>query len=161
MAWRTNLTYVRLFRSAVLSGKPTPLRSLSSFSHCQIGCSGFTLEKNQLSSCRNFFGTPLGVGINIRAYSTPSLADEVLKSKVSSPDKSSGEKSSGDQEQEPPKGPKPLTKWQKIGYAAFGLFFAGGIIVNAIVFCKNTVNIRKPANVRDLHARVHFQSLIT
>ena len=53
--------------------------------------------------------------------------------------KSSGESSgqAKDQgQQEPPKGPKPLTKWQKIGYAAFGVLMTGGIIINSITFCE-------------------------
>ena len=67
-----------------------------------------------------------------------------MKARVSTPEKDGPNKSSGDQgsgggqqqQQEPPKGPQPLTKWQKIGYAAFGVLFTGGIIINAIVFCK-------------------------
>ena len=84
--------------------------------------------------------------MTLRTFSTPSLAEEVMKSRVGGPDKgaedqgkSSGESSGqgqGQGEQEPPKGPKPLTKWQKIGYAAFGVMMTGGIIINSIAFCE-------------------------
>jgi hypothetical protein len=57
-----------------------------------------------------------------------------------SDEKSSGQGEGQQQQQQqpdPPQGPKPLTKWQKIGYALFGVFFAGGLVVNAIVFCEH------------------------
>jgi hypothetical protein len=65
-----------------------------------------------------------------------------MKARVGSTEKAAEgqNKSSGDGEgqgqQEPPKGPKPLTKWQKIGYAAFGVLITGSIVINSIVFCE-------------------------
>lgn len=48
----------------------------------------------------------------------------------------SGEDKSADGT-EPPKGPKPLTKWQKMGYAFFGLALINGVVMGAIIFCKS------------------------
>lgn len=141
MALRTTLTQGRVLRSVLNSQKPL-VRSLACFSSSQIYSKEVTNVQNQFSSFRSFLSGPVGVSANRRPYSTPSLAEEVMKAKVSSTEKEGSNKSSGDQgsgdqqQQEPPKGPKPLTKWQKIGYAAFGVLFTGGIVINAIVFCK-------------------------
>lgn len=139
MALRTTLTQGRVLRSVLNSQKPL-VRSLACFSSSQIYSKEVTNVQNQFSSCRSFLSGPVGVSANRRPYSTPSLAEEVMKARVSSTEKEGSNKSSGDQgsgdqqQQEPPKGPKPLTKWQKIGYAAFGVLFTGGIVINAIVF---------------------------
>ncbi|CAB4068230.1 TIM50 [Lepeophtheirus salmonis] len=64
-----------------------------------------------------------------------SLADEIMKDKARQ-EESSSSSSQKDQHggEEPPKGPKPLSKWEKIGYTFFGVTFVGGLFVNAIIF---------------------------
>jgi hypothetical protein len=59
----------------------------------------------------------------------PSLADSVLLAK----EQEKRKEPSGDKEDEA-KGPKPLTKWQRIGYIVFGVTMVGSIIVNAVLF---------------------------
>ena len=148
MAIRTSLSFGRILRSSGLGSLGSPiLRSVNSgfsTSTCKITYKQLTSDQSRILSGRSFFGGPLVSGINLRPYSTPSLADEVMKNRVGSgPEKDQpdeGQKKSS--EEEPPKkGPKPLTKWQKIGYAAVGIFFTGGIIINAIVFCKSSFSL--------------------
>jgi hypothetical protein len=139
MAFRTSLTAGRLLRSVVVGSSSPVLRSINGFSTYKITNKQFTSGQCQILSGRSFFGGPLVSGINLRSYSsTPSLADEVMKNRVGSPEKEKADEgqNKSSSEEEPKKGPKPLTKWQKIGYAAFGIFFTGGIIINAIVFCE-------------------------
>ena len=83
---------------------------------------------------------------NVRLMSN-SLAQEILKSKQQEAEqkKTSNENQSNDDEGKN-KGPKPLTKWQKIGFWAFGIFFTGTVISNGILFCKFSRNIRKNSN---------------
>ncbi|QQP37772.1 Uncharacterized protein FKW44_018163, partial [Caligus rogercresseyi] len=62
-----------------------------------------------------------------------SLADQIMKDKVSEEDKSEKPGGSGD-EPPPPSGPKPLGKWEKIGYTFVGSMFVGGLLINAVIF---------------------------
>jgi len=48
-----------------------------------------------------------------------------------------GKSSEDSSKTEPPQGPKPLTKWQKLGYAFFGLTLINGVVMSAVIFCKS------------------------
>lgn len=128
MSIRTCLAYSLSLKRASLLSKPI-LRSCSTL---QFNSRLIPRNTSELS----YHGpTALGSGFQARFYSTPSLADEVMKSRVATEKPSDkGQPSEPGGDQEPPKGPKPLNKWQKIGYAAFGVIIVGGVIMNAIVF---------------------------
>ena len=140
MALKTSLSYARLMRNVVAASTSTPPSLFRSCSTLSSEQRTFKLEQFRGHALRSLLGGSL---FSLRPYSTPSLADEVMKSKDGGSDKSSdssskspGEGGGEDPQKEPPKGPKPLTKWQKIGYAAFGVLMTGGILLNTIVFCE-------------------------
>ncbi len=64
-----------------------------------------------------------------------SLAEDILRAKQEEEKKQEHKDQDKDGGQQK-KGPKPLTKWQKIGYITFGVLFTGSLVSNAILFCK-------------------------
>ena len=72
---------------------------------------------------------------NVRLMSN-SLAQEILKAKQQESEQKKNSSDSQSNDDDKDKGPKPLTKWQKIGFWAFGIFFTGAVISNGVLFCK-------------------------
>jgi hypothetical protein len=58
-----------------------------------------------------------------------SLAEDILNAKQA-------EKLKNEESDSEKKGPKQMSKWQKIGYIFFGVFTTGMMVINAILFCK-------------------------
>jgi len=81
-----------------------------------------------------------------RWSSSKSLADEIMKAKIEQEQKAkdaasesgSGGQAGGGGTGEEPKGPKPLSKWQKYGYIFFGTSMVAALVGNGIMFCKNS-----------------------
>lgn len=72
---------------------------------------------------------------HLSARASSSLADEIMRAKTTQDQKDTKQEQQQEGgEGEPKKGPKPMTKWQKIGYATFGVFFTGSLIINGIIF---------------------------
>ncbi len=100
-----------------LSGIASPPHSR--FQHIPVSISGSLVSGRWLSS----------------EQKPPSLSEQILNAKKEDEKKSEGQ----DQKDEAKKGPKPLTKWQKIGYVYFAVCMIGGTITYAVLFCKKKV----------------------
>ena len=58
-----------------------------------------------------------------------------MTAKVAAAEETKDQKQEGGAD-EGKKGPKPMTKWQKIGYITFGVVMTGSLVANAILFGK-------------------------
>ena len=83
--------------------------------------------------------------LNARKYSSteksapptgPGLADQIMQSRLKEKSHTNQSTEQPENTGENPKGPKPVSKWQKRGYMAFGIFFCGALVVNGVLFCK-------------------------
>jgi len=116
------------------------LSSSSSFRGRAVGsCFNFGKALRQTS----FILVPANRCIFTSSPSHKGLADDLLKSQIERQEQNKKSDSGGGGEQsqggepggeEDPKGPKPLSKWQKIGYWTFGIVFVGTLVSNAILF---------------------------
>ena len=98
---------------------------------------------HQLYACTRKYSTP---DKPLTSQQTPEagsgLAAEIMQSRMAQSDKESappqgGEPKDGESSKEDaPKGPKPMSKWQKRGYMAFVVLLGGSLVVNAVLFGK-------------------------
>ena len=86
-----------------------------------------------------YYSTPEKPGGSSYPPTPTGLADEIMQARVNISNKDSsqgGQESHGEDttKEENPKGPKPLSKWQRRGYIAFVVLLGGGLIANAVIF---------------------------
>jgi hypothetical protein len=64
------------------------------------------------------------------------LADQIMQTKMKEPSQTKQAEEDLKNTGDTPQGPKPVGKWQKVGYMAFAIFLGGALVVNGVLFCK-------------------------
>lgn len=62
------------------------------------------------------------------------LADQIMQTRMKEPSQTKQAEEDLKNTGDTPQGPKPVGKWQKVGYMAFAIFLGGALVVNGVLF---------------------------